>query len=96
MVSLSLSQTTLESGEGLMSPNVHDVASVLKQYLRELPSPLLPHTLTPSLEWAWSCEEVERVEMVMCVLLQLPQPHSQVCPSSPSLPLSLSLSLLMF
>ncbi|CAI8048406.1 Rho GTPase-activating protein 11A [Geodia barretti] len=71
-------RSTLECGEELSSPNVHDVASVLKQYLREIPTPLLPPSIGPALEWAWSCEKGERVDIVMCALLQLPHPHLQM------------------
>ena len=76
---LQCPQTSLEMGQRLMAPNIHDVASILKQYLRELPSPLLPSSLSPALEGAWSCGEGrERLEGVMCALLQLPSSHMQV------------------
>ena len=80
---VSPSQISLEGGRSLVSPNVHDVASILKQYLRELPSPLLPPSLSPLLEEVWSRDEGrERVGMVMCALLLLPQPHLQVSGNS--------------
>ena len=76
---LSNTQATLELGEELSSPNVHDVAGILKQYLRELPSPLILPSLHPTLEGVWSRGEGrERVELVMCALLQLPRQHLQV------------------
>ena len=91
----SHSQSTLEFGETLTSPNIHDVASILKRFLRELPTPLIPPSLTPALQWVWSHE---MKELVLCVLLQLPQPHllvreTTLPPPPPSLLHSLPPSL---
>ena len=72
-------QSSLESGGSLSSPNTHDVASILKQFLRELPTPLLPSSLLPSLEECYSrLEGRERVEVTMIILLLLPDTHIQV------------------
>ena len=73
-------QATLESGGSLNASSIHDVASLLKQYLRELPSPLLTPPLLPVFE---ACHELlppgedqRRATLLACLLL--PTRHLQV------------------
>ena len=72
-------QATLESGGSLNASSIHDVASLLKQYLRELPSPLLTPPLLPVFE---ACHELlppgedqRRATLLACLLL--PSRHLQ-------------------
>ena len=43
-------QASLESGGSLLEANPHDVAGLLKQYIRELPEPLTTRLLSPLFE----------------------------------------------
>ena len=55
-------------------PHVLDVASLLKQFLRELPEPVIPRSLTPLLN---SCHQsAQPLENLQLALLMLPPSHS--------------------
>ena len=72
---LSSTQAALSSGSLLDTSNVHDVANLLKQYLRELPSSLLRGE-----EFTSVFEDSHGKEQnILLACLLLPQTHLQVC-----------------
>ena len=74
-------QATLDSGNASIAEdtNVHDVASLLKQYLRELPEPLITSRLFPVFEACYSLSQpTERQRCVLLACLLLPRIHLQV------------------
>ena len=55
--------------------DIHCVASVLKLYFRDLPTPLVTYDLYPHLVLASKTSEHVRVEKYKEILLRLPQSH---------------------
>ena len=81
-ISLAYTQVTLDSGNPSIpsDSNVHDVACLLKQYLRELPKPLITSHLLPVFEACYSLlPQADRQRCMLLACLLLPQMHLQVC-----------------
>ena len=57
------------------SPSVLDVASLLKQFLRELPLPMVPRVFHSVLASSFSSPPSKRLENLMMCLLLLPPDH---------------------
>lgn len=72
-------QASIDSGGDVDSPSVHDVAGLLKQFLRELPDPLLTYCLYPSFVQAQNLPgPMQRSEALLLLCLELPDAHFQV------------------
>ena len=56
-------------------PSVLDVASLLKQFLRELPLPIIPHRIHQLLTASFSSPETVKLDNVKLCLLSLPPEH---------------------
>ena len=56
-------------------PSVLDVASLLKQFLRELPLPIIPHRIHQLLTASFSSPETVKLVNVNLCLLSLPPEH---------------------
>jgi len=56
-------------------PSVLDVASLLKQFLRELPLPIIPHRIHQLLTASFSSPETLKLDNVNLCLLSLPSEH---------------------
>ena len=75
------SQAALDSANASIpeDANVHDIATLLKQYFRELPEPLITSRLFPVFEACYSLgQPAERQRCVLLACLLLPQMHLQV------------------
>ena len=55
--------------------DIHSVSGLLKQYLRELPNPLLTYQLYDKFVGAVQSPEEQRLMRVRDVVQQLPPPH---------------------
>ena len=76
-----LLQATLDSGNASIpeDANVHDIATLLKQYFRELPEPLITSRLFPVFEACYTlAQPAERQRCMLLACLLLPQVHLQV------------------
>ena len=70
--------------------DIHCVASVLKLYFRDLPTPLVTYDLYPHLVLASKTSEHVRVEKYKEILLRLPQSHYRYYPlPTPGCPVEL-------
>eukprot|EP00050_Salpingoeca_kvevrii_P007197 m.294466 g.294466 ORF g.294466 m.294466 type:complete len:373 (-) comp12996_c0_seq1:626-1744(-) len=66
-------QTAIDAGADVdATVNVHDVAGILKSFLRDLPEPLLTFRLYHSFVDAWRLEEEDRIRAILLLCLELP------------------------
>ena len=74
-------QAALDSGNSSITEdaNIHDVASLFKQYLRELPEPLITSHLLPVFQACYALPSpANRQRCILLACLLLPQVHLQV------------------
>ena len=70
-----LVQIQVERGEGLEGLGVHEVTSLVKTFLRQLPEPLLPCLFHDPLLSSMELPEDERADAVQGLCFSLPAPN---------------------